>query len=77
MFALNEELEIEVVPCEEAASKAIPPPLLVALLLTTIVLKNNTNFLSLVSLFYYANLVVNIIFSAIMKNKNLFTKEKW
>ena len=31
-------LAIEIVPFEEAASKAIPPPLAVALLLTTVIL---------------------------------------
>lgn len=38
---------------------------LFAVILTAIVLKENTNFLSLISLFYYANLIINVIFSFI------------
>ena len=36
-----------------------------AVILTALVLKENTNFLSLISLFYYANLIVNIVFAFI------------
>ncbi len=36
-----------------------------AIFLTAIILKENTNFLSLISLFYYANLLLNVIFSFI------------
>ena len=43
----------------------------ISLLATIIVLKDNTDFLSLISLFYYANLVVNIIFAFVVKNKNI------
>ena len=43
--------------------------IVISLISTTLVLKDNTDFLSLISLFYYANLVVNIIFAFIIKNK--------
>ena len=43
----------------------------ISFLATIIVLKDNTDFLSLISLFYYANLVVNIIFAFVVKNKNI------
>lgn len=43
----------------------------ISLLATIIVLKDNTDFLSLISLFYYANLVVNIICAFVVKNKNI------
>jgi len=45
--------------------------IIIALLLTFIVLKENTNLLSLISLFYYANLIMNIVFSFRMDNKSL------
>ena len=45
--------------------------IVISLITTTIVLKDNTDFLSLISLFYYANLVVNIIFAFTIKNKNI------
>lgn len=45
---------------------------IIALILTILVLKGNTDFLSLISLFYYANLIVNIIFSFIVKKINIY-----
>ncbi len=41
-----------------------------ALTLTAIVLKENTNFLSLISLFYYANLIVNVVFAFIQVKRS-------
>ncbi len=41
------------------------PFFLFAVILTAIVLKENTNFLSLISLFYYSNLIINVIFAFI------------
>lgn len=43
-----------------------------ALLITLLVLKENTDFLSMISLFYYANLLVNVAFSFLVKNKNIY-----
>ena len=45
------------------------PVFLFAVILTAIVLKENTNFLSLISLFYYANLLVNVVFAFIKFKK--------
>lgn len=45
------------------------PVFLFAIILTAIVLKENTNFLSLISLFYYANLLVNVVFAFIKFKK--------
>ena len=45
--------------------------IVLSLLITILVLKENTDFLSLIALFYYANLIVNGIFSLIVKNKNI------
>lgn len=42
---------------------------LVAMVLTLIVLQKNTDALSLVSLFYYANLIVNIVFAFVQFKK--------
>lgn len=47
---------------------------LIVFIITIIVLKENTDFLSLISMFYYANLIMNIIFSLLMIEKNyIFT----
>ena len=43
----------------------------IALIATIIVLKENTDLLSLISLFYYANLLVNVVFSFITNKKSL------
>ena len=45
--------------------------IVIALLSTILVLKKNTDALSLISLFYYANLIVNIAFSFRVKKINL------
>lgn len=45
--------------------------IIIIMLMTIIVLKNKTDFLSLISVFYYVNLIVNIIFSFITNNKNI------
>lgn len=45
--------------------------IIIALIATVIVLKDKTDLLSLISLFYYANLVVNIVFSFIVDENNL------
>ena len=45
--------------------------IIIALIATVIVLKDKTDLLSLISLFYYANLVINIVFSFIVNEKNL------
>lgn len=46
----------------------------ISLITTKIVLKDNTDLLSLVSLFYYANLLVNIIFSFNTSNLSVLFK---
>lgn len=45
--------------------------IVIAIVATIIVLKEKTDFLSLISLFYYANLVINLIFSFMMDEKNI------
>ena len=46
--------------------------IILILCLTIIILKDNVDFLSLISVFYYINLVINIICSFIVKNKNIY-----
>ena len=47
---------------------------LVVFIITIIILKENKDFLSLISMFYYTNLVLNIIFSLLIIDKNyIFT----
>lgn len=45
--------------------------IVVALTLTVIILKEKTDFLSLISLFYYANLVMNVVFAFTQIKKNI------
>lgn len=45
--------------------------IVIALIATIIVLKEKTDFVSLISLFYYDNLVINLIFSFLMDEKNI------
>ena len=47
--------------------------IIIALSTTVLVLKKNTDFLSLISLFYYANLLLNVIYSFINKCNILFS----
>ena len=47
--------------------------IVIALIATSIVLKENTDFLSMISMFYYANLLTNIIFSFFIKKNYLLT----
>ena len=42
-----------------------------SLILTALVLKEKTDFLSLISLFYYANLIINVVYSFIQVKKSL------
>lgn len=44
---------------------------IVVLLITVIVLKDKTDFLSLISMFYYTNLIINIVFAFTQMNKSL------
>lgn len=46
--------------------------LILTLIVTIIILKNKTDFLSLISMFYYTNLITNIIFAFAQANKSLF-----
>lgn len=43
----------------------------VALTATVAVLKENTDFVSLISLFYYANLIMNVIYAFVQRKKSL------
>jgi hypothetical protein len=45
--------------------------IVIALSTTALVLKDKTDFLSLISLFYYANLIMNIVFSFICQKKSI------
>lgn len=45
--------------------------IVIAIIMTIIVLKDKTNFLSIISIFYYANLIINIIFSFITNKKSI------
>lgn len=45
--------------------------IVLVLSITTIVLKDKTDFLSIISMFYYTNLIMNIIFASIQYKKSL------
>lgn len=43
-----------------------------AIIISIIILKDKTNFLSIISIFYYANLIINIIFSFLTNKLRIF-----
>lgn len=45
--------------------------IIIAIVITIIVLKDKTDFLSIISIFYYANLIINIIFSFMTNQKSI------
>lgn len=48
--------------------------IIIALIVTAIILKNKTDFLSIISVFYYINLILNCIFSFLNKNTSILLK---